>query len=164
MSILQDAWDTNTNTLVMVYNQELGKTIGLPDLIKRVQVTNNITVFSQDSPNSLTFVPHLREHFTTSNTIDELRELWLSQVCYYECDFDTNLLIFGVVHIGPHKLLYCYGQRTEVIKITDKPSTISLMKAVQASEEMLGLYSVEANDFNFSKFMANKSGVAENGT
>ena len=155
MSILQEAWEVYNNTLVMVYNAELGKTIGLDSLIRRISYSE----LNYDPPNILRYTPN---QFCNSKTncINELRELWLSQACFYECDFDTNLLIFGVVPVYNNQLLYSYGQRTEVLKVTDKPSTISLMKAVQASEEMLGLYSVEATDFNFSKFMANKSGEA----
>lgn len=161
MSILQEAWEVYNNTLVMVYNPELGKTIGLDSLIRRVSYRE----LNYDPPNILRYTPNPivpLDQFCNSKTncINELRELWLSQACFYECDFDTNLLIFGVVPVYADRLLYSYGQRTEVLKVTDKPSTISLMKAVQASEEMLGLYSVDATDFNFSKFMANKSGEA----
>ena len=163
MNILQDAWDKTTNTLAMTYNQELGKTIGLDSLIKRISSKE----LHYHPPNILIYTPS--DSITVfcnskTNCINELRELWLSQACFYECDFDTNLLIFGVLPISKDKLLYSYGQRTEVIKTTDKPSTMSLMKAIQASEELLGLYSVEASDFNFSKFMANKNGTPTDDT
>ena len=153
MSIFQDAWDKNNNTLVMTYNSELGKTIGLDSLIRRISYKE----LNYEPPNILKYTPSSSLTVfcnSKTNCINELRELWLSQACFYECDFDTNLLIFGVVPVSKDKLLYAYGQRTEVIKTTDKPSTMSLMKAIQASEEMLSLYSIDFTDLNFTKFLS----------
>lgn len=152
-----DAWDPATNYLLLCYDRQLGNQINLRALIDtRIKYNypdNLVNINLEQDGQVLTYSEQL---VTNKSVLHDLLELWSIQAKFFPTVKDPNLYIFGAVKVKKNTgnaYLYCLGTQLAITK--NKPNSLTLMKAMQACEELMSLYSVDLN-FDFNSFLKEK--------
>lgn len=145
-TILEQAWDKQSFVLAVACDRAVERAIDISSLIKRIcnTVACPTVLKLSETKDYLTYIHNSNTLISSNyNAIAELHRLWDTQVEFYECSGDKNLYIFGIIPIPTNSqeslYLYCYGLRTEILKANQKPSAITIMKAMNASRDLLPL-------------------------
>lgn len=162
LDYIELAWATNEPYLILEYDSKLERSIGLDNLINRINKGVGKPVFERgDYPNVLKL--NLTEGKLIYKSLTDLIELWNTQSIMYDYDKDPYLSIYGLYQptnykeVLSRKYIYCFGHRVEVGGL-DLRKTVSFAKAYTASGE-ISMLSLEVDSmFDFNKFLSTRSG------